>query len=743
MRSQRLTFVFLAFYLIFLGGSAYYTLVFPIRVFHHLLMTLLMGVWYFRKFRRDGLPHTPLNLPLLALIIAWSLSALLGIEPRNAIEGLWFMLLHITIFFVLVDLFQRGRGRLVMETQFLMGGIIILFSGIEIASWYLGLGILPNTQIGWINVSLIPLEPIRLALAMNISTLLAGYIAPLILLTIGWALTARRRDYRRVLWGMAGLLIIILILTFSRGGLVSVGVGLGAFLVMRVLGNPQRANIGKWAIPLVIMGAIGFVAVFLISQTRSSGDEIRVDMYRSATDIWRDNFFIGVGIGNYGRAFRDYRTPEMARDRLASAHNLYLNTASETGILGVMAGIWVAGALIMTWWGVWKKQATPPRKIRQEAVIAALLGVGVHSLVDVFTTTPLVSLIVLLIAYSITGHETVLSLRPQGKKVPALVACVVAVGYGIFFIQTDRAYAAHLASSRGGDDALPNAQLAQSLDPELTLYGLQVAYLTDTIPAYKLMLQTEPTWDVGWMNLAYLYEQAGQYDKALEALWIAQSINPLTEVNFNIGRMGETYSILTDNNIIGHYAFAIYLQTVEGRLPISDFWSQTDIRQQSVRGYLTRPEVTLDMRYRVISAQFPEELASLIPQNPQTASDWWVVGEYALAIENNLPKAREAFGTAIAIAPTNGDYYASRARVDVVLGADTTYDLNIATLLGVQYESLARIRANIARRAGDEETAQALIKETTRRRVGGDFAGVLYQGRFGAYDLPMAMLPPQ
>ncbi|MCL4255523.1 MAG: hypothetical protein KJ043_17325, partial [Anaerolineae bacterium] len=90
--------------------------------------------------------------------------------------------------------------------QFIMGAVVILFSVIEIASWYFGLGITPNTQIGWASLQLIPIEPIRLALAMNISTLLAGYVAPLILLVIGWAMTVRRRDYRQALWMIAGVL---------------------------------------------------------------------------------------------------------------------------------------------------------------------------------------------------------------------------------------------------------------------------------------------------------------------------------------------------------------------------------------------------------------------------------------------------------------------------------------------------------------------------------------------------------
>lgn len=745
MRSQRLTFVFLAFYLIFIGGSAYYTFVLPIRLFHHALMTVLMALWYYRKVRRDGLPYTPLNTPLLVMGMVWTLSAVFGHEPRNSVESLWFIFLHITLFFVLVDLFQRGRGRLVIETQFIMGAVVILFSVIEIASWYFGLGITPNTQIGWANLQLIPIESIRLALAMNISTLLAGYVAPLIMLVIGWALTVRRRDYRQALWMIAGVLVIILLLTFSRGGLLSLGIGLGTFFAMRILGDEKRASIRKWLIPLTIVGGVGAVLIFTISQARSSGDEIRLDMYRSAVEITLDNPIIGVGVGNYGRIFREYRTPELARDRLASAHNLYLNSASETGFLGIGVSVWLAGMLVMTWWRIWKNQETRARKIRHEAVIGALLGVGAHSMVDVFSTTPLVSLIVLLLAYSIVGHKTVLSERPNGSKLPALAGLIIVIGYGIFFFQTDRAYIAYLNSWRNDDQALIHAQTAQSLDPELNLYALRIANLTKNMDDYQQALILEPTWDVGWMNLAYLYEQNGDYDKALEALFTAKAINPTTPVNFNIARLGEMYGILDNESIIQHYADAIAIIVGDRRyLPLSKFWSETDLRREALRRYI---EISKERRivavYQLVAQHFPDERENFVPENPQTAPEWWVIGEYALTVENNPHKAIEAFSQAITIQPSEGDYYAGRARAKFVIGEDITRDINYATLLITQYESLPLLRALIAEREGEPEQALAWREIANQRVVSGEFAGVLYHGRVGAFDLPDAMLPPQ
>jgi hypothetical protein len=410
MRLGRLVFILLAIYFVFIGGSAYYTLIFPVRQIHHILVTVLLTLWLVAAIRRGGLPKTPINLPIVVVIIIWVISAATSIDRRMAFENLWFPLTHMFFFFVLVDLFQRGRQRLLMETQFMLSAAVVLLSGLEAASWYFGLGIIPGTQIGWVDVigsgAWLPLVPIRLSLAMNISTLLAGYVAPLIIVTVAWALTVRRQDYRRVLWILAGTLLVVLVFTFSRGGMLSILTAVGTLGVFRLLQMPRVTH----RIPAqALIGVAGFVGVAVVvgyvilslTQARSgnTGDEGRLDMWRTATAMLQDYPVQGVGPGLFGRAFRSYRDPTIVQDKLASAHNAYLNTAAETGLLGIAASIWLAVTFLKAWYHNWQQSKSRGRKLRLEAGLAALLGLGVHSMVDVFTITPIVLLLLLLAAY--------------------------------------------------------------------------------------------------------------------------------------------------------------------------------------------------------------------------------------------------------------------------------------------------------------------------------------------------------
>lgn len=754
MRSRRLTLLFLAFYLVFIGGSAYYTLIFPVRLLHHAIITLLLTSWYYRRLRGDGLPKTPLNMPLFAAALVWAISAVFALDWRMAVEHLWFVFLHVSLFFMLADLLQRGRSRLVFETPFMLGALVVIITVMELASWYLGLGFVPGTEIGWITVSPIPLVLPRVSLALNISTLMAGFVAPLVPVSLAWGLTANRRDYRQVLLLLSAALAGTLLLTLSRGGLLSLSTALGLMATAWVLRSGQVPRL------LLVVGVISVVvvAVFVIaiSQTRDSGDDVRVDMYESAVQILADDPVTGIGPGLYGRALREARTPTLARDKLASAHNAPLNTAAETGLPGLIVSAWLVLALARSWWQNWQSEASPARKLRLEAVGAALVGVGIHSLVDVFTVTPVVLVIVLLAAYAVTGHRSVLDSVPTGSRTCAALALAVSIAYGLFFLGIDRAQLAYQRSLIASDDQLVSARQAAAYDPHLRLYDLHVAYLLgdnalasmeagqlqDAISHYQTALALEPTWDVGWANLGALHLAAGDPLAALTAVQQAQAINPLLTYGFNIGYIGETYDLLDADTIIAYYLSGINANISQNnRLPLSEFWAGTSLRRRTLDAYLALPGLPLDWRYRIAVVHDPALATALVPVSPRTATEHWVAGQHALTVNADAETAEQHFSRAIEADRTNGDYYVSRARARVAGHLDgAPRDLDLATLLGTRFEYPNALRAQISDDADEIEKLRRTALPA--RYVQQEFAAVLYGGRQAIFDLAPAMRPP-
>jgi hypothetical protein len=111
MRLKRLFFILTAFYLTFIGGAAYYTLVLPVRLFHHAFVTLVLAIWLINRLRKaQGLPLTPLNRPIYAAVIVWFITALTSLDPRVALENLWLPLTHVGFYFILADMSKMGHG---------------------------------------------------------------------------------------------------------------------------------------------------------------------------------------------------------------------------------------------------------------------------------------------------------------------------------------------------------------------------------------------------------------------------------------------------------------------------------------------------------------------------------------------------------------------------------------------------------------------------------------------------------
>jgi O-antigen ligase/tetratricopeptide (TPR) repeat protein len=674
-----------------------------------------------------------------------------------AFENLWFPFTHLIFLWIFADFIQRRRQRLLFEVQFIAASLVLMLSALELASWYFGLGIIPGTSISWAATTGIPLIAPRLALALNVSTLLAGYVAPLTVIAIGWALTTRRQ-YRPVLWLLTAGLFIVLILTFSRGGLLSFAAAVGALILLRALdGTSLRSRIGfddpafgrVLALGLLVVGvaAAALIAVVVGSGSRTSGDLVRLDMWRASLDMAADHPVLGVGATQYGRALRDYRTPELARDRLASAHNVYLNTLAETGVIGVLVSLWLGINLLSAWWKQ-RQNAVKGRRLRLDAAFAALVGLGVHSLLDVFTVTPVVLLIALLAAYCAVEPLPVTIDSPRARRlerIGAVVALAVILGYGVWFAIIDTAQSRYLDSLRGGDDALASAQAAIELDPGLRLYWLHLAALQarqvetaqEAAAIHENALTLEPTWDTGWLTLAAYREVAGDKEGALAALDTARQINPLTPATLQWARFAEEAKAASEDDIIA--AYHLYLQTTTPfTLPLSDYWQATPLRRQALDQYLA--ELPLDRRFRVLSAFDPDQAAELVPMVPSTAAEWWIVGENALQ-NGNTETALNAFDQAIRLERTNGDYYVSRAEAKIALndltGAERNLDL--AQLLGTTDEYPNAVRAMLT----DDPVARdrLIAAALPTRSVPQEFAAVLY-GRPANFDLPPSMRPP-
>ncbi len=98
----------------------------------------------------------------------------------------------------------------------------------------------------------------------------------------------------------------------------------------------------------------------------------RLAHWQAAREMWQDNFWLGVGFGNYAVVYPAYAVGRWL-DPLGHAHNYLLNIGAEAGLIGFLAYLifW-----ILTFGLLWKVV----RRSRgfHQAVAAGALGIMVH-----------------------------------------------------------------------------------------------------------------------------------------------------------------------------------------------------------------------------------------------------------------------------------------------------------------------------------------------------------------------------
>jgi len=159
---------------------------------------------------------------------------------------------------------------------------------------------------------------------------------------------------------MCGTIVALMAGLFTAASRAAVGVGL-ATMVMLALFALRRARgratlvLGTVAVS-VMLAVLSAAQVFVKQQQLAQGGNtlnFRAPAWQLGLEAWRQHPWFGLGLDNFDVVTR-------ARDAaygalVPHAHNLYLNTLVERGVIGAAA---LAAVLIAWTWALWRR---PPR----------------------------------------------------------------------------------------------------------------------------------------------------------------------------------------------------------------------------------------------------------------------------------------------------------------------------------------------------------------------------------------------
>lgn len=227
---------------------------------------------------------------------------------------------------------------------------------------------------------------------------LAGLLEMLLPLAVAYAFVGRGKPLTKILIGYSALVMAAgIAMTASRGSWVAVGL---ALVGLAVLLFTQRSF--RWPATL-LLGLLLIGGVLAAKQTDYFKKRIekafatgkvdlitRTVLWDTATQMWRDHVWFGVGPGHYDLRFRGYR-PTTVQLQPERAHNEYLNALADWGITGTAIIATALGLLAVGVLKTWKHVQRGDRAFSSNlsdkfafvlGATAGLFALLLHSVVD-------------------------------------------------------------------------------------------------------------------------------------------------------------------------------------------------------------------------------------------------------------------------------------------------------------------------------------------------------------------------
>jgi O-antigen ligase len=555
-------------YVFFIGGLPAGTGLAQLRMVSLVIIAVALAAWAIAA-RRDPSwrPRSVLLPALAASVLAMAMSTVFSRSPRVSVEYLVFAVLLAALYLLLVRLMAQPRLR-----QRIL--VVAAGSGTFIALAFLGVVALLWVQFwtllgGW---AVPPSRPSAEALIFTTPNLVAPMVVLLGSILIG-LVAGRSRMARAVRVASVILIAASLLMTGSRGSWIGAIVGcLSLGVAFAYAGGLYSAVLPVWSrirgvgpVWLTVAGlaliAVGvLVAPAFIGRFADSGGN-RLTFWRIALQLFQESPLTGAGPGLWGASRIAYTLPTEGDEYVPLAHNLYMQTLGELGLVGLGAGIVVV--LTLLWLLRDALRDRDPLRRRWALVLAFTSGYfAAHQLVDAFVNIPATFLafgipVALLDATAerrpglLPTWSTAITSKPIRIVGGIAVAAALLVALLVEAIGLRHAEAVALANEGRWAEANAVAAMVVASDPGMPAYwltaGLAAAHVGDYRTAADRFKRIAEIGDLpqAWLDLADAYAHLGENALAHDALvrslrlgWQQVAVNLVaTEVAIRLGDM--------------------------------------------------------------------------------------------------------------------------------------------------------------------------------------------------------------
>lgn len=371
-------------------------LLFPERLpgatFLALLGLAIVWLLPFLWTRSPGLPATPHNVTFLLWGGMVSVAILVSADPAQTLPKATGLILGMAVWRLLLIL-PRSRQDIQLATAlYLLFGMGIIVFGL------FGLQELPKIPaLAALSPNRFSIWPDTLGLGIHPNQL-AGIICLFLPLPVSLLFSGHRSRLTRVILAIiVAATILALVLTQSRGGWVAAAVGLFVLLTLWTLALPP-SEMRRYLRAAVVGGVIVALGLLLwigpqrIAQWWSEPPQdtivgtfstltYRQELWPWALTAVSDFSLTGTGLGAFRDvAFRLYPVPLASDNDIGHAHNIFLQTALDVGLPGLIIYLAILLVALAVAWqlarqsGTWRATAL--------GLAAGLIALHIFGLAD-------------------------------------------------------------------------------------------------------------------------------------------------------------------------------------------------------------------------------------------------------------------------------------------------------------------------------------------------------------------------
>ena len=347
------------------------------------------------KRRTLSLRIDRLGLAFILLLLVCMLS-LIYAPDRMLVVLQVIRLLRMGLLVVVIRHYVQNRRDVALVVSLLLLSVVLQGALAIVQAFFntsLGLGFLGERDTIWV-ISYGGVNISRSGGTLGHANALANYLEALspialALLTLPAVLLAKGNRLLRILaWLALPAGLIGLLLTFSRAGWGSILIGvLFVLLMTAVFGVTRRSQIVLSA--LLVTACMGIVTALFwdtisqrLSVFGSNSWLVRTGTIQVATEMIRQKPWLGIGANNYMSLAPDY-VPYDLHPIFGEliAHNLFYLIAAETGLLGLLAFVFLLWAVIADGFKAVRARVQPLSYIAI-GVLGGIVALIAHSMFD-------------------------------------------------------------------------------------------------------------------------------------------------------------------------------------------------------------------------------------------------------------------------------------------------------------------------------------------------------------------------